>query len=117
MVGHRAAVDDRADHLGVSLGIYAQPDQAVVDQNHAADAHIHRQILISDRSPLAVAHHFFCRQCESLPLLEHHFTFLKIAQADLRSLGIQKGSYRHAQLAAKAHDPAELGLVLFMCPV
>ena len=103
MIGHRAAIDDCADHLSIRLGINAQTDQAVVYQDGSTDTHIHRQILIGYRCSLCVAHHFFCRQCESLPLLEHHFPALKIAQADLRSLCIQQCRYRYTQFAAKAH--------------
>ena len=117
MVGDRAAVDDCADDLGVGLGVDAQADQTVIDQDHAADAHVCRKVLVSYGSSGVVAHHFFCGQCKGLAFFEYYFAAFKVAQADLRPLGIKKCRHGLAHLAAHADDSAELGLVLLMCAV
>ncbi len=46
VVGYRAAVDDRAEDLGPLDLVYPQLNQAVIDQNAAADLHILRKILV-----------------------------------------------------------------------
>ena len=114
VVGDRAAVDDCADDLGIGLGIDAQADQAVIDQDHAADADISRKVRISYGCSGAVAHHFLSSQGKCLPLFEHDLSTLKVAQPDLGSLGVQKRGHRLAHLAAHADYSAELCFMLLM---
>ena len=117
VIGNGAAVDDRTYDLGLCLGIDAQTDQAVIDQDHSAYCDVSRQILVSDGSFFRIAHHFLSGQCESLALLQDYLAAFKIAKTDLRSLGIKQSRYRKAQLTTKANHSAELLLVLFVCAV
>ena len=114
VVGDRAAVDDRADHLGVRLGIDAQANETVIDEDHPANCYVGRQILVSDRCPCVVAQHLFRGERKSLPLLKFDLSAVKIAQADLRSLGVEQRRDRQAELTAQANYSAELGFVLLV---
>ena len=117
MVGNGAAVDDRADDLGLCLGIDAQADQTIIDQDHSAYCDVRRQILVSNGCFFRVAHHFLSGQCEGLALLQGYLSAFKIAKTDLRSLGVKQSRNRKAQLTTKANHSAELLLVLFVCAV
>ena len=114
MVGHRAAVDDRADDLGIVLVVDPQLDQAVVDQDAAAYGYVGGELLVGDGGLILGAHDLFRGQSELLALLQHDLSAFEVSETDLGTLCIQEGSDVQSQFAADLDDSVKLCLVLRM---
>ena len=117
MVGDRTAVDNGTMDLGLCFAVHLQLDQAVIDQDAAADLNIFRQVFVCNGSPLLVAQNFLCCQSKGISLFQGDLSVLEITQTDLGAFGIQQRGYRNAHLFPEADQALELGFMLRICAV
>ena len=109
-----AAVAHGADDVRIRDLIDAHADETVIDEDGAADRHILRKALVGDGAAGLIAQDLLGGQGELLTGLEFHGAVLEIAQADLRSLGVQEGGDRKIQLLAHLQHLVKALLVLLV---
>ena len=109
-----AAVDDGAGDGGGGGGLHLHIDEAVVNQNMAALAHVGGQAGKADGGDGAVPLHRFGGQGEGVPGAQFHLRFLEGAQADFRALGVDEDGDGEAQFLPQGLDHVDAGLVILM---
>jgi hypothetical protein len=101
-------------HLLAAHGVHRQHDQAVVEQQRVAGAHVARQFLVVQAHGVDVARLGALRvQHEGLAVDQHHLAVGELADADLRALQVGHQRHRLAHLVAvRAHQVRTVDVVL-----
>ena len=110
----RAAVLHPADYVGLRLLHHFHADQAVIQHDLAAQAHILGQVFIGDAANLPGAGDLPGGEGKVLAGLQVHLSLFKGLQADLWSLGVQQGGHRDVQFFAQVFEHLQPALVVLV---